>query len=122
MPKLCLSFLQVLGTKSFGWQGNGGAAKEGGDNEDAAAEGASEEQQQQQQEPEINDDEAPTAGDIEVRSAASIHRPVAITTHSSSGLQLLLYVFIVCFSVVVNVVASVGWAAQMGLRGMAAGS
>jgi hypothetical protein len=65
------ALLQVLGTKSFGWQGNGGAAREGADKEDAAAEGASQEQQQQQQqEPEINDDEAPTAGDIEVCSAA----------------------------------------------------
>jgi hypothetical protein len=45
---------------------------------------------------------------------------VDIAACSTSGLQLLLHVFIIFFSIVVNVVASVGWAAQMGSRGMAA--
>jgi hypothetical protein len=58
----------VLGTKSFGWQGDVTAAREGGDDDADAAEGSSQQQQQekQQEAAEVNDDEAPTAGDIEV--------------------------------------------------------
>ncbi|KAF6263533.1 hypothetical protein COO60DRAFT_414207 [Scenedesmus sp. NREL 46B-D3] len=55
----------VLGTKSYGWQGNGGRARDGGDDADPVEGGSQQQQQQQEQEP-TSDDDAPTAGEIEL--------------------------------------------------------
>jgi hypothetical protein len=56
--------LQVLGTNNARWgQGNVAAAQDG-DDEDHGEGGS--QQQQQQQEPASDNEDAPTAGDIEV--------------------------------------------------------
>jgi hypothetical protein len=57
--------LQVLGTNNARWgKGNAGGAQDDGDDADLVEGGS--QQQQQQQEPASDNEDAPTAGDIEV--------------------------------------------------------
>jgi hypothetical protein len=78
---------QVLGTSNARWgQGNAAAAQDG-DDEDRVEGGSQQQQQrqqqQQQQEPASDNEDAPTAGDIEVTCKADcLDYAVAVLTHS----------------------------------------